>query len=54
MFIWTVECEHAMREINGILTSYRVMGYCEFGKPMHLLMEASLMALGAALVQEDK
>ncbi len=53
-FKWTTECEEAMWEINGILTSDRVMGYCEFGKPMHLFKDASLMALGTALVQEDK
>ncbi len=53
-FNWTRECEEAMHEINEILTSERVMGYCEFGKPLLLFTDASMLALSAALVQEDK
>ncbi len=53
-FNWTGECEEAMQEINGILTSDRVMGYCEFGKPLQLFTDASILAIGAALVQEDQ
>ncbi len=49
-FNWTTECEEAMREINGILTSDSVMGYFEIGKPLQLFMDTSMMAIGAALV----
>ncbi len=30
------------------------MGYCEFGKPLLLFTDASMLAIGAALVQEDR
>ncbi len=35
-FEWTTECETAMRMINNLLVSDKVMGFCDFNKPLFL------------------
>ncbi len=47
-FEWTQQCEEAMRTVSD-----RVMVFCDFNKPLFLYTDASLTAIGAALVQED-
>ena len=53
-FIWSPECEIAFQKLKAILESSPVLAAPNFSKPFKLVVDASEVASGSALLQEDE
>ena len=53
-FIWSPECEIAFQKLKAILDSSPVLAAPNFSKPFKLVVDASEVASGSALLQEDE
>lgn len=53
-FIWSVDCQKSFDELKAILKSAPVLSAPEFSLPFKLAVDASDVAAGSVLLQEDK
>lgn len=53
-FVWTPACENAFQKLKAILRSSPVLAAPDFMLPFKLAVDASDVAAGAVLLQEDK
>ena len=52
-FEWSSECQKSFQSLKDILCSHPVLRAPDFGKPFKLACDASNLAAGSALLQED-
>lgn len=52
-FVWTESCQAAFENLKGVLTLEPVLMAADFGKPFKLVIDASDVGVGAALLQDD-
>ena len=52
--IWTKECEAAFHTVKMHLTEAPVLAMPDFSKPFEVVCDASIVAVGAVLLQEDR
>jgi hypothetical protein len=52
-FSWSQDCETAFQRVKAMLTSAPVLSAPNFDRPFKLAVDASDVAVGAVLLQED-
>ena len=52
-FKWTPECQQSFEDLKGMLSCSPILKAPEFSKPFVLFCDASYIAVGATLMQED-
>ena len=53
-FLWNEKCKHAFEELKPMLKSAKVISASDFDRQFKLAVDASDVAAGALLLQEDK
>ena len=53
-FVWIDRCQSAFERLKALLQSAPVLSAADFNPPFKLTVDASYMAAGAVLLQEDK
>ena len=49
---WNRECQEAFDKLSELCTATSILAYADFGQPIKLHTDVSLLGLGAALYQE--
>lgn len=52
-FVWTDECEKSFNTLKNALTNAPILAYPDFTKPFRITVDASMMACGAYISQEN-